>query len=144
MASLVAGICEEVGYRGYMQKPLEERYGPVVGISITSFIFVIVHLHQAWASGMLIHIFVISFMLGYLAYSSKSLLPGIIAHVSFDVINFSYWWSEYVGTIHYETIYTTGIDNHFIISIAVFLVTTIFFIVAIKKLLKARNEKLPT
>ena len=142
MASCVAGICEEVGFRGYMQKPLEEKYGPIIGISITSFIFVIVHLHQAWASGMLIHIFVISFMLGYLAYSSKSLIPGIIAHISFDVINFSYWWSEYIGTLNYETIYTSGMDTQFIISAAALLLTTILFITAIKKLLNLRPEPL--
>ena len=67
MASLVAGICEEMGYRGYMQTPLEQRYGPVAGISITSVVFAIAHIHQAWASGILFEIFIISFMLGYLA-----------------------------------------------------------------------------
>ena len=35
MASLVAGVCEEVGYRGYMQVPLERRYGPVPAIAIS-------------------------------------------------------------------------------------------------------------
>ena len=92
MASLVAGICEEIGYRGYMQAPLDRKYGPVAGISITSLVFVVIHLHQAWASGaVLVQLFVISFMCGYLAYSSKSLLPGIIAHVTLDIINFSYF-----------------------------------------------------
>ena len=36
MASLVAGICEEIGYRGYLQAPLEQKYGPIASISITS------------------------------------------------------------------------------------------------------------
>jgi membrane protease YdiL (CAAX protease family) len=36
MSSLVAGICEETGYRGYMQVPLEERYSPGVAITIVS------------------------------------------------------------------------------------------------------------
>lgn len=45
--SLVAGICEEIGYRGYMQAPLEKKYGPVAAISITSLVFLVVHLHQA-------------------------------------------------------------------------------------------------
>ena len=92
MLSLVAGICEEIGYRGYMQAPMEQKYGPVVSISITSLVFSLAHIHQAWASGIigLTVIFVISIMIGYLAYSTRSLLPGIIAHVSFDIINFSY------------------------------------------------------
>ncbi|MGI9552367.1 MAG: CPBP family glutamic-type intramembrane protease, partial [Aurantibacter sp.] len=46
--SMTAGICEEIGYRGYLQKPLEQKYGPVVAISISSIIFIAIHLHQAW------------------------------------------------------------------------------------------------
>lgn len=143
MASLVAGICEEIGYRGYMQAPLEQKYGPVVGISITSLVFVAAHLHQAWASGILVQIFVISFMIGYLAYSSKSLLPGIIAHVSFDIINFSYWWSDVIGTFERKPISMTGVDNHFIITVTVVLLSTIFFIVSIRKLLKLKTTDSP-
>ncbi len=140
MASLVAGICEEFGFRGYMQKPLEQKYGPVAGISITSLVFVVVHLHQAWAIGILVQIFVISFMIGYLAYSSNSLIPGIIAHVSFDIINFSYWWSDVIGTFERKPISMTGIDNHFIITVMVVLLSTILFIVAIRKLLKLKMK----
>jgi len=140
MASLVAGICEEIGYRGYMQAPLEQKYGPVVGISITSIVFAVAHLHQAWASGILVHIFVISFMIGYLAYTTKSLLPGIIAHVSFDIINFSYWWSDIIGTFERKPISMTGVDNHFIITVMVVLLSIILFIVAIRKLLKLKME----
>lgn len=134
MASLVAGICEEVGYRGYMQKPLERKYGPVVGIAITSVVFVIIHLHQAWAGGILPGIFVISFMIGYLAYSTNSLLPGIIAHVSFDIVNFSYWWSDVMGTFEHKPISITGIDTHFILTVSVVLFSFAVFLVAIRKL----------
>lgn len=135
LASLVAGICEELGFRGYMQAPLEKKYGPVAGISITSLVFVIVHLHQAWASGMLVGIFVISFVIGYLAYASNSLLPGIIAHVSFDILNFSYWWSDVIGTYEHKPINITGLDSHFIISAMVVLLSIILSFVAIRKLL---------
>ena len=143
MASLVAGICEEVGFRGYMQAPLEQKYGPVAGISITSLVFVVVHLHQAWATGILAQIFVISFMIGYLAYSTNSLLPGIIAHASFDIINFSYWWSDVIGTFERKPISMTGVDNHFIITVMVVLLSTILFIVAIRKLLKLKMKDSP-
>jgi membrane protease YdiL (CAAX protease family) len=138
--SLVAGICEEIGFRGYMQAPLEQKYGPVAGISITSLVFVVVHLHQAWAGGILVQIFVISFMIGYLAYSTNSLLPGIIAHVTFDIINVSYWWSDVIGTFERKPISMTGVDNHFIITVMVVLLSTILFIVAIRKLLKLKMK----
>jgi len=141
--SLVAGICEEIGFRGYMQRPLEQKYGPVAGISITSLVFVVVHLHQAWATGILVQIFVISFMIGYLAFSTNSLLPGIICHVSFDIINVSYWWSDVIGTFERKPISMTGVDNHFIITVMVVLLSTVLFIVAIRKLLKMKTADSP-
>ncbi len=140
MASLVAGICEEIGYRGFMQAPLEQKYGPVAGISITALVFVVVHLHQAWMSDVLVQMIVISFMVGYLAYSTNSLLPGIIAHVTLDIINFSYWWSDVIGTFERKPISMTGVDNHFIITVMVVLLSTILFIVAIRKLLKLKMQ----
>jgi membrane protease YdiL (CAAX protease family) len=139
MASLVAGICEEIGYRGYMQKPLEQKYGPVAGISITSVVFALAHIHQAWASGILVGIFLISLIIGYLTYSTNSLIPGIIAHVSFDIINFSYWWSDVIGTYERKPISMTGVDSHFIIALTVVLLSSLLFIVAIRKLLKLKK-----
>lgn len=139
MASLVAGICEEIGYRGYMQTPLEKKYGPVAGISITALVFVAVHLHQAWMSDVLVQMIVISFLIGILAYATNSLLPGIIAHVTLDIINFSYWWSDVIGTFERKPISMTGVDTHFIITIMVVLLSTALFIVAIRKLLKLKD-----
>ena len=99
MSSLVAGICEEVGFRGYMQVPLEKRYGPRVGIAIVSIMFVVIHLHQAWAPPVLFHIFAISVLLGVLAYTSGSLIPSMIGHTVLDIFNFSYWWSDVAGRL---------------------------------------------
>jgi membrane protease YdiL (CAAX protease family) len=42
MASLVAAICEETGYRGYMQVPLEKKHGRVVAIVLVSIAFLVV------------------------------------------------------------------------------------------------------
>ena len=143
MASLVAGICEEIGYRGYLQAPLEQKYGPVVAVSITSLVFVVIHLHQAWAAGpILAFVFVVSFMGGYLAYATKSLLPGIIAHVALDIFNFSYWWSDVIGTFERKPISMTGLDNHFFITVFLVLLSTLSFIVVIRKLLKLRTKEI--
>ncbi|MFH6604359.1 CPBP family intramembrane glutamic endopeptidase [Maribacter algicola] len=140
MASIVAGICEEIGYRGYMQVPLERRYGPVVAISITSVVFVLIHLHQAWASGpILVLLFVISFMGGYLAFASKSLLPSIIGHVALDIVNFSYWWSDVLGTFERKPISLTGVDAHFIWSIIALVLSTGLFVLSVKKLLLSKT-----
>ena len=44
MAAPVAGIVEEAAFRGYMQGPLERRYGLIVAILITGTMFAVVHL----------------------------------------------------------------------------------------------------
>ena len=141
MASMVAGICEEIGFRGYMQAPMEKKYGPVVAITITSVVFVVVHLHQAWAGGLLIHIFVVSFMIGYLAYATNSLLPGILAHTAFDIVNFSYWWSDVAGNFERKPIGMTGVDAHFIITAIIVGTVTVLFVISIKKLLVLKKRQ---
>lgn len=141
MASLVAGICEETGFRGYMQVPLEKRYGPGVGIAITSFIFMVFHLNQAWAPPVLLHIFVGSSLIGILAYASNSIIPGIIAHVGLDVVNFSYWWSDVAGTFDMQTIAKTGIDIHFVTWVLIFATSMALFFWAIRKVLAIRQQE---
>jgi membrane protease YdiL (CAAX protease family) len=138
--SITAGVCEEIGYRGYLQKPLEQKYGPIVAISISSIIFIVIHLNQAWLGSIMVPIIPISIMIGYLAYATNSLIPGIIAHVCFDIILSSYWWSDVIGTFERKPISMTGADNHFIIILMVVLLSTALFIVAIRKLMKLKME----
>lgn len=142
MASMVAGICEETGFRGYMQAPMEKKYGPLAAIIITSGLFVVVHLHQAWAGGILFQIFLAGFMISYLAYATNSLIPGIIVHTLFDVVNFSYWWSNVAGTFSYKPISVTGVDNHFLITLTVFSISFIGFVLMIRKLTAIRKTEL--
>jgi len=140
MISLVAGICEEVGFRGYMQLPLEKRYGPKVAVVIVSLVFLVSHLNQAYAAPILFHIFAISLMLGVLAYSTDSLIPGIIGHAVMDIFNLSYWWSDVAGIFERRTILDTGVDSHFFIWMVLFVVSMVLFIVATRKTLALRHQ----
>lgn len=142
MAALVAGITEEVGFRGYMQVPLEGRYGPAVGITIVSIVFAVAHLNQAWAggAGILIMLFGISALWGVLARVSGSLIPGMISHTAADIVNFSYWWTDVAGAFDKRSISETGIDTHFILWIAVFMTSLALFGLAARKTLAARQE----
>ena len=140
IASLVAGICEETGFRGYMQVPLEKRYGPVVGITIVSIVFLLAHLHQAWAGPVLFHIVAVSVLMGILAYTSGSLLPGMIAHTIVDIFNFSYWWSNIAGKFEQRPIAETGIDLNFILWVLICAVSLALFFWAIRKVSAARQQ----
>lgn len=140
MASLVAGICEETGFRGYMQVPLEERYGPAVGITIVSIVFLVFHLHQAWAPHVLFQIFAASVLWGILAYVSGSIIPGIIGHTIMDIINFSFWWSDVAGKFERQTIAETGIDFHFITWVLIFGVAIALFFWVTRKIMAVRQQ----
>lgn len=141
MAALVAGICEETGFRGYMQLPLEKRYGPGVGITIVSIMFIVMHLHQAWALPVLYFgLFAASVLLGILAYTSGSLIPGIIAHTVMDIINFSYWWSNIAGEFEKRPISETGIDPHFITWILIFVASIALFFWAVRRIMAVPKQ----
>jgi len=140
MSSLVAGICEETGFRGYMQVPLEKRYGPATAIAIGSTIFVVTHLHQAWALPILFHLFAMSVMLGILAYASGSLIPGMIGHTVMDLFNFSFWWSDVAGTFDNQTIAETGIDTHFVVWILILVASVAAFVLVARRTLTSRRQ----
>lgn len=113
ISSLVAGICEETGFRGYMQVPLEKQFGMLPSILLVSAAFVLLHLGKTWAFAIIPLIFLTSVLLGLLASRCGSLVPGILAHSVFDVINFSYWWSHLAGNFDRPTIFRSGLDLHF-------------------------------
>jgi len=142
MASAVAGISEEVGFRGYMQVPLEERYGPAVGITITSLVFVVFHLNQAWALGVdiLLILFVAGAMWGVIVVTSGSLIPAMISHIIVDIFYFSYWWTDFSLAPDKGPIGETGIDTHFIVWLVGLVVSVVLFVFAARKTLAARQE----
>ncbi|HXB45153.1 MAG TPA: type II CAAX endopeptidase family protein [Puia sp.] len=136
MGSIVAGICEETGFRGYMQVPLENEYGPSRAIIITSIIFMLIHLSHSWASPILPHIFFASVLLGILAYKTGSLIPGIVGHSILDIFDYSIWWSDLTGGFHKLTIFKTGLDIHFIFWSLIFILGIFAFFRSIGRLHK--------
>jgi membrane protease YdiL (CAAX protease family) len=112
-----AGICEETGFRGYMQRPMELSRGAPVAILISSLFFTVLHLTKGWAlAGMVPIIFGAGILLGLLAWSSGSLLPCIIGHTIMDVGLFAYWWTGIAGEFTLRPIGETGVDRAFVIA----------------------------
>ena len=142
MSSLVAGICEETGYRGYMQSPLESQYGPGASITLVSILFLVIHLQQVWAPPLLIHLFALSVLLGILAYASDSLIPGIIAHFFLDIINFSFWWTDLAGRYNQPLITQAGVDAHFLAWSMIFVVSVGLFFWTIQKTIRVGPQSL--
>lgn len=83
--ALTAGVAEEVAFRGYLQKPLEEAYGLFPALILTGVAFWLAHADKVELSHLPFHL-VASIFLGLSAYLTKSLLPAIIGHVLGDAL----------------------------------------------------------
>ena len=135
ISAVSAGICEEVGFRGYMQQPIEQRSGVLPAVLISSLFFMAVHLTKAWATlGMIPIVFGAGLLLGLLAWSAGSLLPGIIGHILMDIGLFAYWWTGIAGEFSARTISQTGMDRPFFIAVFTFVVSLGIVMFAIFKL----------
>jgi membrane protease YdiL (CAAX protease family) len=83
MTSVTAGFCEELIYRGYLQRQFTALTRAVTGgIVLQTVAFALGHAYQGWKYVLLIA--VLAAMLGLLAHWRKSLRPGMIAHALQD------------------------------------------------------------
>lgn len=92
MASLVAPICEEAGFRGYTQVPLEGRYRPGTAILISSTFFALAHFTHGLFPPQLFLYFLFGLVGGVSAYLTNSILPGIVIHSFADLTFFFLVW----------------------------------------------------
>jgi len=139
ISAVSAGICEEIGFRGYMQQPIEQRSGVLPAVLISSLFFMAVHLTKAWATlGMIPIVFGAGLLLGLLAWSARSLLPGIIGHIMMDIGLFAYWWTGLAGEFSARTISQTGMDRSFLIALFTFVISLGIVVLAIRKLRRMR------
>jgi membrane protease YdiL (CAAX protease family) len=130
-----AGICEETGFRGYMQRPIEQRHGAPIAIVVSSLLFTLLHLNKTWATlGMVPIVFLAGILLGLLAWSAGSLIPGMIGHVMMDIGLFAYWWTGIAGDFTARPITETGIDVSFSIACVVFIASLLIVLYAISTL----------
>jgi membrane protease YdiL (CAAX protease family) len=141
ISALSAGVCEEIGFRGYMQRPIEERHGPMVAILVSSVLFTLLHLTKGWALiGMVPIVFGAGLLLGTLARAAGTLWFGILGHWLMDIGLFLFWWTQVAGTFHQLPISQTGMDQAFIWEGAVFAAALAIVSSATLKLLKLRDS----
>jgi len=141
ISALSAGVCEEIGFRGYMQRPIEKHYGAFGAILVSSVMFTLLHLTKGWALvGMVPIVFGAGLLLGTLARAAGTLWFGILGHWLMDIGLFLFWWTQVAGTFHEHPISQTGIDQPFVWECAVFAAALTMIVTAILKLLKLRDS----
>jgi membrane protease YdiL (CAAX protease family) len=140
VAALSAGVCEETGFRGYMQRPLENRHGPLVAILVSSLFFTLLHLTKDWALiGMVPIVILAGILLGMLARASGTLVFCILGHWIMDIGLFAYWWTQIAGTFSQRPISEVGIDRAFFFECAALALVLILVLAATTRLRKLRT-----
>ena len=104
---VMAPIGEEVVFRGFLQKFLEEYWKDITrAVLITSLFFAMIHFNPYWT----IQIYLLGVILGFLSWKTKSVIPSIILHsinngMAFistvsDEYNVNlYLWGDYVSPV---------------------------------------------
>ncbi len=95
VVAVTPAICEEVLFRGYVQRTLERRIG-WKSVIVVGVLFGLYHMNPLG----LVNLSLIGFLLGYLYYRSGSLAPAVAAHFT---NNFLAVLMLYLGTTSPET-----------------------------------------
>ncbi|WP_265445967.1 type II CAAX endopeptidase family protein [Acetivibrio straminisolvens] len=109
-----AGICEELLFRGVIQRGLE-RLGAVKSILITAFLFGLIHFDFQKLFGT----FLLGALIGFLVYRSNSIFVGIFAHftnnsIAVVALFLSMKMSEYMkkmGMTNMSEMNTSGVGD---------------------------------
>jgi len=85
LVSITAGICEEIVFRGYLQRQFAALTGSRwIAVTLQALVFGIAHGYQGVAASGRIALFGLLF--GMLALWRGSLKPGIVAHAGTDIL----------------------------------------------------------
>ena len=80
-SAIVSGVVEEVSYRGYLQRPIERRFGFVVALLVSGLLFGVMHFtHPGVGLSLLPYYLVVSAVYGGLACLTDSVYPSMALH----------------------------------------------------------------
>ena len=123
MASIVAGVTEEAAFRGYMQGPIERRYGLISAVLASGTLFGLLHFptHPADVLWMLPYYIAVSAVYGALTWAANSILPALVLHVVGDIVALTRWWLTglpewQIGSSSPPLVWESGIDTQFILA----------------------------
>jgi membrane protease YdiL (CAAX protease family) len=126
MSSLVAGVSEEASFRGYMQGPIEHRYGLSAGILVSGIMFGVLHFpnHPNAVLQMLPYYIAVSALYGGLTWATDSILPALVLHVGGDVWSLTRLWLTgrpewQMSSTPPALVWETGLDAKFVTTLAV-------------------------
>jgi len=149
MSSVVAGVTEEAAFRGYMQSPIERRYGVVVAILINGTFFGLLHFgnHPSDVLLMLPYYVAVSAVYGGLTWAADSILPALVLHCAGDVVVLTRWWITgrpewQVSAAPPPLVWERGLDASFVLTAVAFVVLAVLTGWAYQGVRKLREQAL--
>ena len=146
MSSIVAGVTEESAFRGYMQGPIERRYGLLPAILVNGAAFGLLHFpnHPGDVLLMLPYYIAVSAVYGGLTWAANSILPALVMHSGGDVWSLGRLWSTgrpewQLSSAPSALVRDTGADAGFVVAVAVFAGLTALTIWAYASLHRTQN-----
>jgi membrane protease YdiL (CAAX protease family) len=123
MSSVVAGVTEEAGFRGYMQGPIERRYGLAAGIVVNGIMFGLLHFpsHPDAVVEMLPYYVAVAAVYGGLVWATDSILPAVALHAGGNVWSLTRLWATgrpewQLSSTPSSPVWTTGLDAAFLMA----------------------------
>jgi membrane protease YdiL (CAAX protease family) len=142
-SSAIAGLVEESAFRGYMQGPIERRYGVVIAILITGTMFAIAHLDFTlvlWP-----YYVAVAAIYGMVVYLTDSILPAIVLHTGGNLYsNYDLWmhgraeWQAAKDAS--ELVWSTGADASFWTTTGALAITAALSVAAYFKLARVAAQ----
>jgi membrane protease YdiL (CAAX protease family) len=151
MSSVIAGVTEEAGFRGYMQGPIEQRYGIVAAILVNGVMFGLLHFpnHPGAVVVMLPYYIAVTAVYSGLTWATDSILPAVALHVGGNIWSLSRLWAT--GKAEWQRsaeahalVWSDGVDAAFLSDLGLFAVGAIVTLVSCRSLrLRARPSEMP-
>jgi membrane protease YdiL (CAAX protease family) len=123
MASIVAGVTEEAAFRGYIQGPIERRYGLPLAVLVSGTLFGLLHFptHPADVLWMLPYYIAVSAVYGGLTWAANSILPALVLHAAGDIVVLTRWWLTgrpewQIGPALPPLVREGGVDSQFVLT----------------------------
>ena len=145
MASVVAGVTEEAAFRGYMQTPIEERYGLPLAIAVNGTMFGLLHFpnHPDAVLTMLPYYVAVAAVYGGLTWAANSILPSLVLHVSGNVWSLGRLWMTgrpewQLSSSPPALIRETGVDRGFLMAIASLVTLTVLTVAGYRAVRRMR------
>ena len=131
MGSAVAGVTEEVAFRGYMQTPIERQFGLTAAVFVSGVAFGLLHFpnHPHHVAVMLPYYIAVTAVYGTITSATNSILPAIVLHIVGDVWSLTRLWltgaPEWQAAEPAQQIWATGVDASFVIAVLALLLLSV-------------------